>query len=206
MNKLCRSEVFTENKLFATLDPTARKLDLPDGREALLVDTVGFIRKLPHDLVDAFKSTLEEAVYSDILLHIVDCSDQDAETHMEVGRNILEELGAMNKPVLLVLNKIDLVDRQRWLPFAAVGEKVFEVSAETGEGLDKLLIAISKLIPVQNVEINLLAPYTQGWILPFIHENGEVQSSEYTESGIIIKASIEKLNAERLKEYVIPTM
>jgi len=109
MNRLCESNVLAEDKLFATLDPTTRSFRLSDGREALLIDTVGFIRKLPHELVEAFKSTLEEAVYADMLIHVVDASNEEAEEQVKVVNDILESLGAANKPVIMALNKMDMV-------------------------------------------------------------------------------------------------
>ncbi len=203
MNRLCKSDVFVEDKLFATLDPTVRRMDLPGGKSALLVDTVGFIRKLPHELVEAFKSTLEEAVYADMLLHVVDCSDPEAETRMEVGNRLLQELGAANKPVLIVLNKIDLVSRHdRAALGAGLGKMAFEVSAVTGEGIDRLLEAISEILDIGSIEMDLLVPYGEGWVIPFIHENGELLSSEYTDEGIKIRVNIDRAKAGRLREFM----
>ena len=134
MNKLCGSSVFVEDKLFATLDPSARKLILADGREAVLIDTVGFIRKLPHDLIEAFKSTLEEAVHADMLLHVVDASNENAAMQISVVERLLEELGASSKNTILVLNKQDIVTGGGRIN--AMGyTSVCEISAVTGTGI-----------------------------------------------------------------------
>jgi GTPase len=203
MNKLSGSDVFAENKLFATLDPTTRSLKLPDDREVLLVDTVGFIRKLPHDLIEAFKSSLEEAVSADILLHVVDASTEEAGVQIQVVNSILEGLGAINKPIALVLNKIDVRKEESRIPISNPQGKVFEISALTGQGLEGLLEGISQMIPKENIEVNVLVPYTAGWVIPFIHENGEVISEEYTEQGIKADIIIKKMKIEKIREYIV---
>lgn len=203
MNKLCGSDVFAENKLFATLDPTTRSLKLPDDREVLLVDTVGFIRKLPHELIEAFKSSLEEAVFADILLHVVDASTEEAEVQIQVVNSIIEGLGAINKPIALVLNKIDVRKEKSRIPIINPQGKVFEISALTGQGLEGLLEGISQMLPKENIEVNVLIPYTAGWVIPFIHENGEVISEEYTEQGIKADIIIKKMKIEKVREYII---
>lgn len=203
MNTLCRVDVFAENKLFATLDPTTRSFMLPNGKEALLIDTVGFIRKLPHDLVEAFKSTLEEAVDADILLHVVDASSDEAEVQIAVVNDILSGLGALNKPIILVLNKMDQVQDKTRLPVANPQGSVFEVSAVTGQGLEELLKGINKVVTVDEIEIDLLAPYSQGWILPYIYENGKILEEAYEEAGTRVKAVIDKARVDRVKEFIL---
>jgi GTPase len=203
MNKLSGSDVFAENKLFATLDPTTRSLKLPDDREVLLVDTVGFIRKLPHDLIEAFKSSLEEAVSADILLHVVDASTEEAGVQIQVVNSILEGLGAINKPIALVLNKIDVRKEESRIPITNPQGKVFEISALTGQGLEGLLEGISQMLPKENTEVRVLVPYTAGWVIPFIHENGEVISEEYTEQGIKADIIIKKMKIEKIREYIV---
>lgn len=202
MNRLCGTDVFAENKLFATLDPTARRLPLPDGREALLIDTVGFIRKLPHDLVEAFKSTLEETVNADVLMHVADASDEEAQIQIKVVEDLLKELGAFNKPVVLVLNKMDLMDRQFRIPVGEYDGKAFEVSAVTGKGVEDLVKGLASILPIEEVEVNVLVPYNAGWISSYVHENGRVLETDYTEEGTKIKALIRKNTVERIKEYV----
>lgn len=202
MNTLCKADVFAENKLFATLDPTLRKLKLPDGKEALLIDTVGFIRKLPHDLVEAFKSTLEQAVYADILLHVADMSSSEADVQIEVVNDILHSLGALNKPVILVLNKMDLVREEVRIPALKSGDKVFEVSAVTGQGLDSLLQGIAETVPENETEVLIHAPYSEGWILPYIYDSGKVLDKEYAESEIKVRALVKRDRVDKIKEYI----
>jgi len=202
LNKLCNSEVYAENKLFATLDPTTRNLKLPDGRETLLIDTVGFIRKLPHELIEAFKSTLEETVFANILLHVVDVSSDEAELQISVVNEILNSLGALNKPVILVFNKIDLVEGENIVTVKGRDEKGFEISAVTGKGLATLLDGISEMIPVEDEEISIFAPYSAGWVVPYIFENGKVLEQDYVEDGLNIKAIIKKTRIDRIKEFL----
>jgi GTP-binding protein HflX len=202
LNKLCDSDVFAENKLFATLDPTIRNLSLPDGREALLIDTVGFIRKLPHDLVEAFKSTLEEAVFADVLLHVVDVSSEDAEMQINVVDSILEELGAINKPTVFIFNKTDLVDSEDGIPLLTPGCVHFEVSAVTGKGLHELKKGIAEILPISEVEVEMEVPYSEGWVIPYLHQNGKILSEEFTENHTKLKAVINKKNIDKLKEFI----
>lgn len=203
INRLCGSDVFVENKLFATLDPTTRCLKLPDDREVLIVDTVGFIRKLPHELIEAFKSSLEEAVFADILLHVVDVSTDEANAQIQVVNSIIEELGAINKPIAMVLNKIDIRKEKSRIPIYNSVGKVFEISAVTGQGIEDLLEGIAQMLPKENVEVNVLVPYNSGWVLPYIHENGEVLNEEYTEQGIKAKIIIKKMKIEKVREFII---
>lgn len=203
MNTLCNADVFAENKLFATLDPTTRSLPLSDGRQSLLVDTVGFIRKLPHDLIEAFKSTLEEAVYADLLLHVVDAASEEMEVHVSVVNELLNSLGALNKPVILVLNKIDLSAPQSRVPLMNPYGPVCEVSAVTGQGVEDLLAAITGQLPQQDVKIELLIPYTEGWVTPYLHQNGKVLEEEYTESGTRVKAEVKKDKAAKIEKYKV---
>jgi len=203
MNKLCGADVFAEDKLFATLDPTTRCLTLPDGRELLLVDTVGFIRKLPHELVEAFKSTLEEAVYADMLIHVVDASSEEAQEQIAVVDELLQSLGALNKPVILALNKMDIAGDHARVLAAESSEQVFEISAFTGQGLDSLVAGIAELMPADEVNVEVFAPYDAGWVIPYIHENGKVLAQEYTDSGTKINALRKTSKIERIGDYII---
>jgi GTPase len=203
MNSLCKSDVFAEDKLFATLDPTIRKLVLSDGREAILIDTVGFIRKLPHELIDAFKSTLEEAVFADILLHVVDSSSDEAQEQINVVNEILDGLKALNRPVVMVLNKIDIGDSSSRPSIYGSDCKTIEVSALTGTGLEDLMRKITEVLPQNEEEIDLCAPYKEGWIIPFIHENGKILNEEFNENGVIIKAVMNKMKIEKIRNFVI---
>lgn len=191
VNSLCNSDVFVENELFATLDTSVRRMTGRENRDFLMVDTVGFIRKLPHDLVEAFKSTLEEAVYADLLLHVVDASQPDFEECIDVVEKILDEIGAGNRPRFLVLNKIDKLGGVRPIlsPSVARGYgRVIAVSAETGEGLEKLKNEVAGYFTRIYRRVKLLLPYSDGALLSLIHENGTVESEEYTEDGVSVCA------------------
>ncbi|MCX7920922.1 MAG: GTPase HflX [Clostridia bacterium] len=204
MNKLCKADVLAEDKLFATLDPTTRRLMLPDGREALLIDTVGFIRKLPHDLVEAFKSTLEEAVFADILMHVADASSEEADTQISVVNDILINLGISNKEIVLVLNKMDLVNKEDIrINYPDTKESVFEVSAANGRGVNELLTGIAKKLPVDDIEVEVLAPYSEGWVLPYMYDSGKIIEKDYIDSGVKIKALIKKSKLEKISDYIM---
>ncbi len=202
MNRLCGASVFVEDKLFATLDPSARKLILADGREAVLVDTVGFIRKLPHDLVEAFKSTLEEAVHADMLLHVVDASNENAAMQISVVEELLEELGAASKSTILVLNKHDLVAGGGRI--SSMGySTVCEISAVTGYGIEVLLEKITEGFKEQLSEISMLIPYNEGWVMPYIYKHGQIINQEYLEEGIKVQALVKIDKTHKLEEFIL---
>ncbi len=202
MNRLCGSSVFVEDKLFATLDPSARRLVLADGREAVLIDTVGFIRKLPHDLIEAFKSTLEEAVHADMLLHVVDASNDNAAMQIGVVERLLEDLGASTKNTILVLNKQDKAANKGRI--SSMGyTSVCEISAVTGNGIPQLLETITDGFKERLREINLLIPYNVGWVMPYIYENGKVIGQEYQEAGISVKAVVKIDKLSRLSDFIL---
>ncbi len=204
LNKLCGSDVLVEDKLFATLDPTTRSLKLPDGREVLLIDTVGFIRKLPHELVDAFKSTLEETVFAQMLIYVVDITSEESEEQIRVVNDILEGLGALNKPVVMAFNKVDLYkDSNIRIPIINHGVKAYEISAATGKGIDELLKGISDMLPVDETEVKLFVPYSMGWLISFIYQNGKIIEQIHCESGTEVKAVIKNTKIEAIKEYMI---
>lgn len=201
LNKLCSADVLAENKLFATLDPTTRGLELSDGRKVLVTDTVGFIRKLPHDLIEAFKSSLEEAVVADILLHVVDSTSSEMTEHIEVVNKLLQGLGALNKPVLLLMNKIDACDKDNLERVVNQYGETFEISALTGIGFDGLISGIEKAIPKDDREMHLLVPYSEGWVLPYIYENGKLLEQEYVADGTQIKALVKEKYASKLEKF-----
>ena len=202
MNKLCGSSVFVEDKLFATLDPSARQLVLADGRDAVLVDTVGFIRKLPHDLIEAFKSTLEEAVHADMLLHVVDASNENATMQIAVVERLLEELGTTSKNTILVLNKQDKVTGSSRINTMGY-TSVCEISAVTGTGIPELLEKITEGFKERLREITLLIPYNDGWVIPYIHTNGQVLEQEYLENGISVKAVVKVDKISKLEDFIL---
>lgn len=190
VNSLCNSDVFVENELFATLDPSVRKMVTNENRDFLLVDTVGFIRKLPHDLVEAFKSTLEEAVYADLLLHVVDVSDPDYEACIQVVEQILSEIGAGNRPRYLVLNKVDRIegDLPPLHPDIRKGYgRVLPASAATGVGLDAVRDEIIHYFTRTLRRYSFLIPYDKGGILARLHKEGTVEEEEYTQEGTYVR-------------------
>ena len=183
LNVLTGAGVQAEDKLFATLDPTTRLLELQDGQQLLLTDTVGFIRKLPHHLVEAFKSTLEEAKYADYIIHVVDASNPQAEVQMQVVYETLKELGASGKKTVTLLNKQDLaVDIQlRDL----IADHTVKCSAKTGQGLDELKNVLSGFLAEEQIYIEELYPYREGGKIQKIREYGHLLSQEYRDDGIM---------------------
>lgn len=191
LNKLTGSEVLSEDKLFATLDPTTRVLNLEDGQQILLTDTVGFIRKLPHNLVEAFKSTLEEAKYADYIIHVVDASNPQAELQMEVVYETLKDLGVSGKKTITLLNKQDAPTVNEIQDFQA--DKTFKISVRTGEGLAEVDRFLSKLLAEEQYYMERLFPYQEAGRIQVIREYGQLLSEEYTEEGIFVKARIPKV-------------
>ena len=189
LNRLTDAGVLAENKLFATLDPTARALKLPDGREIMLVDTVGFLSRLPHLLIDAFKSTLEEAVSADMLLLLCDASDPECEEKLETSRALLKELGAENKPVITVYNKCDIAESAYLMP---VSRNSVKISAVTGVGLGALLETICRSMPESTAEVRVVLPYKETALAAWLHENALVKSESYAEDGVHITAVVAK--------------
>ncbi len=198
LNLLTGAGVLAEDKLFATLDPTSRAIELPDGRSLLLVDTVGLIRRLPHHLVEAFKSTLEEAACADIIIHVCDASDPEAAEKAEVTLKTLAELGAAGIPVVTVLNKCDKLEEN--IP---VDDSTVKISALKNEGIDRLLSVIAAKLPETAKRMKLLLPYAKAGLTAVIRENGKVFSEEYTESGIVVDALVDQMNVKQLSEYQI---
>ena len=198
LNLLTGAGVLAENKLFATLDPTARAIELPDGRSLLLVDTVGLIRRLPHHLVEAFKSTLEEAANADIIIHVCDVSDPDAAEKADVTLKTLAELGAAEIPVVTVLNKCDKITEN--IP---TDDKTVKISALKNEGIDTLLSAIAKNLPQTSHRMKLLLPYDKAGITAKLRENGKVFSENYVENGIEVDALVDQMLIKQMTEYEV---
>ena len=197
LNRLTNAGVLSEDKLFATLDPTARALELPDGRSIMLVDTVGFVRRLPHHLVEAFKSTLEETVQADLLLNVCDISSGEADSQTEVTRTLLESLGADKIPMLNVLNKCDLLEGAR--PICT--SDCVMVSAKTGEGVDEMLEKISKMLAPTQIRMTVLIPYPEGGLLGEIRAFGKVFSEEFTPEGTLVDALVDMKLLPRAQKY-----
>ena len=190
LNKLTGADILAEDKLFATLDPTTRKLKLPSGNEVLLTDTVGFIRKLPHHLIEAFKSTLEEAKYADLILHMIDASNPEADTQMLIVYNTLRELGIEDKEVVSLYNKIDIMPEDTILPRDFHAEHTLKISAKTGEGLEEFKELVDKILRQQRIYLEKLIPYKDSVKLALIRKHGELEFEDYREDGIYIKAMV----------------
>lgn len=199
MNALTEAGVLVENKLFATLETTSRSIVLPDGRSVLLTDTVGLISRLPHHLVEAFKSTLEEAANADVILHVCDCSSEDIEEQTKVTRELLSELGCDGIPVVTVLNKCDIAEwNENLLP-----EGTVLVSAKEGRGLDKLLLALQAALPETARRMKLLLPFSEAGLLAKIRQDGKVFGEEYTADGIKVDALVDIKLVKAAGEYEV---
>ena len=199
LNALTDAGVLAENKLFATLDITSRSIELPDGRSVMLIDTVGLIRRLPHDLVEAFKSTLEEAANADIILHVSDISDPEAKDKTLTAEKLLADLGCGGIPVINVLNKADSVDYK--IP---ENDTTVCISAKTGAGIDRLLELIAKNLPESAKKMKLLIPYDKAGFSAEIRVLGKVLSEEYTENGILTEALVDKTLVSKAEQYCVP--
>ena len=190
MRALTRADVIVANQLFATLDPTTRRIELPNGREATVSDTVGFVSKLPHDLVEAFRSTLEEVTRADLVLHVADASSDDMEAQIEAVRTVLAEIGAAGIPEVLALNKIDLVDRAELDRRSGRHPDAAAISAVTGEGLDDLLEVVGRAIPRFPVDITALIPHDRGDLVALLHREAEVLSEQALAEGTLVRARV----------------
>lgn len=198
LNTLTKAGVLAENKLFATLDTTARALDLPDGRSILLVDTVGLIRRLPHNLVEAFKSTLEEAANADLIINVIDSSADDALEQAEVTKQLLSEIGCDGIPQIYVLNKCDISEQSGLIP---EDDSTVKISAKNGEGIDRLLGCIVKNLPQTAYRMKLLIPYDKANLLNKIRIDGKVFSEEYEADGILADALVDVKIFSQVEAY-----
>lgn len=201
MNLLTDAGVLAQDKLFATLDPTSRALKLPEGNTVMLIDTVGLIRRLPHHLVEAFKSTLEEAAQSDVILNVCDASNEEAQVHMNVTRDLLYELGCGDTPVITVLNKCDLLPEEINIP--SISENTVKISAKYGTGIDKLLTTIEANLPVKMKRANFLIPFAKGGLSAEIRKRGTIYSEEYVAEGVKTDALVDIITYEKIKEFEI---
>lgn len=200
MNQLTQAGVLAEDKLFATLDPTARALKLPCGKTVMLIDTVGLIRRLPHHLVEAFKSTLEQAATADILLNVCDASSGEAREHLEVTNTLLQELGAAGHPIIPVLNKWDAVEDPEMAPHL---QGAVRISALTGQGIEGLLAAIEDNLPEKTFPVELLLPFAKTGLAARLREEGAVLSEEYVPEGLRISAQVDQKLYGLVKEYEV---
>lgn len=200
MNTLTEAGVLAQDKLFATLDPTSRALVLPDGRRVMLIDTVGFIRRLPHHLVEAFKSTLEEAVCAKVILNVCDASDPECAEHLKVTNDLLEELGCSGKPIIPVFNKCDLPQADEAamrLPGAV------NISALEGKGLDELLDAVAKALPPTRAKAKLLIPYSDGAAAAALRKDGVITAEDYRADGLYLELTADVSLIDRYQYYCV---
>lgn len=202
LNFLTGAGVLAENKLFATLDPTARALSMPDGREAVLIDTVGFIRKLPHHLIEAFKSTLEEAVFADVLLHVIDASSSEMENQIKVVNSLLCELGCEEKNIIHVFNKVDLLEKES-LSRPPYPEKSVFISAKNGTGIDGLIAAIDNALPGKRIRMKILVPYSAGGVVNDIRRFTPLISEEFTPEGTVVEFMADQKMYSAYKDFAV---
>jgi GTP-binding protein HflX len=203
MNSLTEAGVLVADQLFATLDPTTRRITLPGGRSATLSDTVGFVGKLPHDLVEAFRSTLEEAALASLVLHVADASSGEVGEQIDAVRGVLAEIGAAGIPEVLALNKTDLlseIDRER------VGRRfpgAVQISALTGEGLEELLERVDVALPAPPIEVTVLIPYGHEELVARLHRDADVLSAESSEEGTVLRARVDERELAAVREFVV---
>lgn len=203
LNTLTDAGVLAENKLFATLDPTSRAITLVDNRKILLVDTVGFIRKLPHHLVEAFKSTLEEAAVADILLHVIDDSNPERDTQITIVESVLRDIGASGKPTIGIFNKMDKLDAEEFY-HADIEEYAANVhiSAKRKINIDKLLDAVADVAPGKKREVTVELPYSEGALTSRLHDTQRVLSENYTENGIEMTLLVDSEMYDKLRKFI----
>ncbi|AEY92161.1 ATP/GTP-binding protein [Streptomyces hygroscopicus subsp. jinggangensis 5008] len=202
LNRLTGAGVLVENALFATLDPTVRRAETPSGRLYTLADTVGFVRHLPHHLVEAFRSTMEEVGDSDLILHVVDGSHPNPEEQLAAVREVIRDVGAIDVPEIVVVNKADAADPLVLQRLLRVEKRSIAVSARTGQGIEELLGLIDNELPRPSVEIEALVPYTHGKLVARAHTEGEVISEEHTAEGTLLKVRVHEELAADLAPYV----
>ena len=201
LNAMTEAGVLVQDQLFSTLDPTTRRLDLPDGRAVTLTDTVGFVRKLPHMLVEAFKSTLEETVQADLLLHVVDGSAEEPLHQYDSVRETLDEVHAAQVPELVVVNKIDALDEVARARLRRTFPEAVLISALSGEGLGALLEELARRVPTPEIEVDLLVPYDRGDVVAALHAAGAVIAEDFTPEGTVVRARLREDQAGRLQQY-----
>jgi GTP-binding protein HflX len=199
LNRLTGAGVLVENSLFATLDPTIRKAKSPSGRDFTLADTVGFVRHLPHQLVEAFRSTLEEVKDADLIVHVVDASDEDPEGQINAVRLVLNDVDAGHVPELIVLNKADIADPEIVTNLLRREPHSVVISAKTGEGIDELLLAIEADLPSLMQEVDLVVPYSRGDLISRAHATGDVISIAHDETGTRLHARVPESLANELR-------
>jgi GTP-binding protein HflX len=201
LHRLTDAGVLVEDRLFATLDPRTRRLQLPGGETVLLSDTVGFIKKLPHGLVEAFKSTLEVVAESDLLVHVVDSSAPDPDAQISAVRAVLEEIGADRVPELLAFNKADITREAKRLTESHPGS--VSLSAVTGEGVDSLLSTVGDRLRAMTDVVELVVPFDRGDVVAAVHREGEVLVEQHEEGGTRLRARLDDVGVSRFREFVV---
>jgi GTPase len=205
LNRLTGAHVLVDDSLFATLDPAVRKARLPSGAPFTLTDTVGFVRHLPHQLVEAFRSTLEEVADADLILHVVDSADADPRSQIAAVREVLAEIGARDVPELVVFNKSDTADEIELKGLQLAEPQSVVVSAHTGDGVAQLLADIERLLPQLSCEVNVVVPYSRGDLLARAHSEGEVLRVEHTGAGSQLAARVPAGLAAEFDRFVVAT-
>lgn len=203
LNRLTGADALAYDMLFATLDATTRRFELPEGRQVTLTDTVGFIQKLPHGLVEAFKSTLDEVSGSHFLLHVVDGSSQQVAAQMQAVREVLEEIGAASIPTLVVFNKIDLLDPEDLMVLRSRFPDAMFVSAATGTGIDDLVVRIGREAARGDAVMTVLVPYTRGELVKLAHEQGSISTERHVEEGTLLSVRVPASLASKFAEFQI---
>lgn len=202
LNRITDAEVLVEDQLFSTLDSSVRRTELPGGTPCLFSDTVGFIRDLPHQLVEAFQSTLDEVQNADLLLHVVDGSDPDADSQITAVRSVLGEIGAEQVPELFVINKTDVADKAAAARLATIHEGI-AISAHTGEGVEELSAAVERTLTATAYRVALEIPYDRGDLLALLHRNGAVIEESHTEAGTLVDARLRGDMAEQFEPWLV---
>jgi GTP-binding protein HflX len=202
LNRITHAGVLVEDALFATLDATVRKSVTPSGRRFTLTDTVGFVRSLPHQLVEAFRSTLEEVGEADVIVHVVDASHPDPGAQLQTVRDVIGEVGARDVPEIVVFNKADLVGMGETLQLRGLAPSGLFVSAITGEGIDLLMKRIDELLPQPSVSLSLRIPFDRGDLVATLHRFGTVQHIEYSEQGTDISVLVEPSMVSTYSDYI----
>jgi GTPase len=205
MRRLTGADVIVADQLFATLDPTTRRLNLPGGRRATVADTVGFVRKLPHDLIEAFRSTLEEVTLSDLILHVADASSPDLDEQIEAVHRVLEEIGADHIPEILVMNKVDALSGSARARLARRFAGSIPVSALTGEGVDGVLRAVEAALPRPPVEVEVLVPWARGDLVAMLYRDAEVLKAEAEPDGTRVHARVGLRGLSMIRQYAVKT-
>jgi GTP-binding protein HflX len=203
LNRITGAGVLVEDALFATLDATVRKAKTPSGRAFTLTDTVGFVRQLPHELVEAFRSTLEEVAGADLIIHVVDATHSDPGAQLHTVRDVIADVGARDIPEIIVFNKVDRVNPSTTMMLRGLEPRALFVSAATGEGVDLLLKEIDRRLPGPTIPLKVLIPFDRGDLVALLHDEAILQSSNYEEQGTRVEALIEERHLDKFAPYVV---